>query len=216
MKAFSLNLFLAALLLGIPAAAGAQTHDFTPRADAWGAIGWRHDHHEGDGYRADGNRRVVADGGVGLYWRPQLKTEVDTGTIGRDAYISSSYILSNNRSTYRSSRVEYQTWTMAVTQIYELVPNAWFTPYAGVGFDVARQTRETYLGPLFSAGPSGRQTLLEPEREDETRRTLIRPVAAFGFKGYMTRRAFVRGDVRLSIRGGVDEMRFRFGFGFDF
>jgi hypothetical protein len=45
---------------------------------------------------------------------------------------------------------------------------------------------------------------------------VVRPFAAVGFKAYMTPRSFFRSDMRFTIRDGVDEVLWRFGFGVDF
>ena len=39
---------------------------------------------------------------------------------------------------------------------------------------------------------------------------------ASGLKAYMTERTFFRSDVRMTFRGGPDEVLLRVGFGIDF
>ena len=44
----------------------------------------------------------------------------------------------------------------------------------------------------------------------------VRPFGEVGFEVYASPRGFVRGDLRLLARNGLDEVQIRFGFGVDF
>jgi hypothetical protein len=55
-----------------------------------------------------------------------------------------------------------------------------------------------------------------PRIEGPDRRTIARPFAEIGFKGYMAQQAFVTVDSRVLIRHGIDEVLLRLGFGLDF
>ncbi len=64
----------------------------------------------------------------------------------------------------------------------------------------AREARE--LRPAVTIGPT---TTLQ-----------ARPYVEAGFKTYLSARVFFRGDARVLVHGGVDEVLLRCGFGFDF
>lgn len=44
----------------------------------------------------------------------------------------------------------------------------------------------------------------------------VRPCLETGFKAYMTPRAYFRGDMRVLVHKGIDEVLLRCGFGVDF
>ncbi len=220
MKALTLCSFLAgALVIGSPGMASAQpASDVLPRADAWGSFGWAFDSTPQDNdYRTSGNRRLIAGAGAAVYWAPHFKFEVDTSTKSRGVF-SHVEDFTGAVNAFRYSRVEYERWGVALVQTYEFLQNAWFTPYAGAGADIIHQTREEYIQPVTIFDPITRQTKVVQQEEEigPEHRTIVRPLAAFGFKAYMSRHAFFRGETRLAFDGGVDEVRIRFGFGVDF
>ena len=59
--------------------------------------------------------------------------------------------------------------------------------------------------------------LVQPARTiGESTELEIRPFAEIGAKLYLSQRGFFRSDLRLTFRGGVDEVLLRFGAGVDF
>jgi hypothetical protein len=209
---------IATVIVGSAHGAWAQQAQLSPQGDGWGSIGWVFDREpDGDAYRTSGNRRVGVGIGAGWYWAPQLKLEVDTNTPSRAVFSTFEQLISGNQSTTTYGHVIYDRWGVGAVQSYEFLPNAWFTPYAGVGFDVLRETERHTIESIFIADTSRQSTRVINEHDAESgRRILVRPLAAIGFKGYMTRRAFFRADGRVAFRNGVDEVRFRLGFGVDF
>lgn len=189
-----------------------------PRGDAWAGIGWHHvSSGEEDTDRSWDNRRLIGSAGGGWYWSPHFKTEVDAHTTSRSSFYHFEQILTGDQRGTRYSRITYETQTIAAVQTYEFLSNSWFTPYAGAGLAVARQTREEYIEPIVIYDTSGRATRVQDARELEPeRRTLLRPLAAVGFKAYLSRRAFFRTDARLVFRSRLEQVLIRFGFGADF
>ena len=213
-------LLAAAVVIGAAGTAAAQqSHPELPRGDAWLTFGWLHDRNiDEDAYRTNGNRRVAGGAGAGLYWSPNFRIDIDTNTPSRGAFQVYEQIGSGQFPTTRYGRVTYDRWGVGVVQNYDFLPNAWFTPYVGLGFDAIGQTREEYFDAIFTFDPVTRQQrrVAEEIESDPERRTLVRPLVAVGFKAYMTRRAFFRTDTRVAFHGGVDEVRIRLGFGVDF
>lgn len=193
-----------------------------PRGDAWGSFGWALGRTgDEDAYLTRGTRRIIGGVGGGVYWSPNLKFEIDTSTPNRHAVSRFEHTSVGTVQTYRYLRTVEDRWGVAAVQQYEFLPNSWFSPYAGVGVEVGRRTREDYLQGVTvydTASQPGRvsdQFLGEQEIGSE-RGTVVRPLVTIGFKGYMTRRAFFRSDARVTFHNGVDEVKLRFGFGVDF
>src|SRR5436190_21189896 len=139
--------------------------------------------------------------------------ELDVGTPVRTSFYRVQPIVIGNVTTPGYSRTAERSWTLAAVQIVEFLPNAWFTPYVGAGMGSTSRTREEYVESVFLFDPVSRQPI---EAEHEEHRTVLRPVAAIGFKAYLSRRAFFRTDTRLTLRSGVEHSLVRFGFGVDF
>ena len=208
------NLLIVALLATCARGASAQPSPALQRADTWAAFGWHHTDVPDDAFTYGGRtNRVVGTVGGGWYWSPYLKTEVDTGTPVRTTFYRIEPVTIGNVTVSRYSRIAERSWTFAAVQIVEFLPNAWFTPYIGAGVAATRRTREEYVESVFPVDPVSRRPL---ETETEGRGTVVRPLAALGFKAYLSRRVFFRTETRLAFRSGVDHSLVRFGFGVDF
>jgi hypothetical protein len=212
-------LVIAALILGPAPAVWAQQAQPAPRADAWGSFGWVLDRQrDPDAYRTNGNRRVAVGIGAGWYWASQFKLDVDTNTPSRAVFETYDQVVSGSQSITTDGHEIYDRWGIGAVQSYEFLSNAWFTPYAGVGVDVLRETRHETIESVFISDTTSHTPTRITNQHDAAveRRTRVRPLAAVGFKAYMTRRAFFRTDARVAFRNGVDDVRFRLGFGVDF
>jgi opacity protein-like surface antigen len=155
--------------------------------------------------------------GAGWYWTDHLKTEIDFGggTSGRQYRYGQ--VTAGGTTTYSESLLRIRETNIGVSQQYQFFRNEWFHPHVGLGVDIARQhsTEQYYPVTIVDSVTHVSRTVVDQRLETETR-TLVRPFGELGFKAYMTRRAFFTGDTRLRFRGGIDEVRFRFGFGVDF
>jgi hypothetical protein len=220
----TLPLAAAAWLLGT-ALAGAQDPSRTPlaRGDAHFVIGWQNLRKEqpaqpGCCHNDWLNNILYGGAGAGWYWTDHLKTQVDFGGGTKGDQYRYSYVTTSAGSTSSSSRITVQQQGLAVGQQYQFFRNQWFHPHVGAGVDIARETtRESYQATVFFDSATHSSTQILPPRTEETEhRTIARPFAEVGFKGYVTRRAFFTGDTRVMYRKGVDEVLFRIGFGVDF
>ena len=123
----------------------------------------------------------------------------------------------NGEPGIRYSQVRVRTTSFAAAQTYELLSNAWFTPYVGGGVEVSRVAREEYVQAFSLAGPTGpRISRAHPESLTPGSEVIVRPLVAVGFKAYLSRRAFFRTDSRLTLEPRVQHVLIRFGFGVDF
>lgn len=109
-----------------------------------------------------------------------------------------------------------RTTSFAATQIYELLSNAWLTPYVGGGVEVSRVARATYIQAFSLVGPTGPGIPEPPESLKPGSGVIIRPLVAVGFKAYLSRTAFFRTDSRLTLEPRVEHYLLRFGCGVDF
>lgn len=213
----------ALLLVAGSADAQAEVPAAQPRADFHAVIGWQNLRQDRgrdtfDTFNNWSNGIFYGGAGAGWHWTDHFKTQVDVGagTLGRHYRYRALTI--NGVQTSSSSRVAVRQSSVAVSQQYQFFRNQWFHPRLGAGLDIARETRREEFQPVFTYDPVTRTSRqVSPARiEGPSHDTIVRPFGELGFKGYMTRRAFFTGDVRLMVRGGIDEVLFRIGFGVDF
>jgi opacity protein-like surface antigen len=219
MKAHFLLLALIGALATHPVAASAQQPSGSPRADAWAGLGWqRIAPPEDDVDIGYDNQRAIGTAGGGIYWTRNLRFDLDAATPSRSSFRRIEEVTIDGASGLRYSRINLRTSSVGAAQMYEFFPNAWFTPYAGGGVEVSRQSREEYIESLIAFDPVTRQTRqIEGSRELEPEHRLIaRPLGAVGLKAYLSRRAFFRTEARLTFRSHIEHVMFRFGFGADF
>jgi hypothetical protein len=213
---------LAAWLIGTGAAL-AQT-PATPvvatRGDAHFTLGWQNVKNDQpqDHYDDWINNIVHGGAGIGWYWNDHLKTQVDIGAGSRGRQFSHRQVTVDNITTGLSYETRLQQTSVAIGQHYQFFRNQWFHPHVGLGVDIARESRIVHLQPLYVFDITGRTTRqISPARvEGPDARIVVRPFGELGLKAYMTRRAFFTSDMRLMVRGGIDQALFRVGFGFDF
>ena len=216
---------LGGLLCAAPAAA--QAPDAAPaagRADFQAVLGWQNLRVDRDGDpfdRPDHNwaHAILFGGaGVGYYWTEHLKTQIDAGAGTPTRHYQYRARSVNGLQASEISRVRLTRPSIAVSQQYQFFRNEWFHPHLTAGLDIARQTRTEHFEPIFGWDPVLRITReLAPGRTvGPDRRWSLRPFAGVGFKAYMTRRTFFTSDMRLMVRGGIDQVLFRTGFGVDF
>ncbi len=189
------------------------------RADAHFVIGWQNLHKEQpqDRYNDWLNNIFYGGAGAGWYWNDHLKTQVDigAGTHGHQYRYEPRAV--GGTQTFESSRADISQRSVAVSQQYQFFRNQWFHPRLGAGVDFARETTHETYDPIFAFDNVTRTNRqIAPGRSETEHRSVVRPFAEAGFKAYMTRRAFFTADSRVMFKSGIDEVLFRFGFGFDF
>jgi hypothetical protein len=218
----TLSGFLAVWLLGTAAAAQEAPVE-PPRGDVHFVVGWQNLRREQpQGVFQDSNDWMNAifygGTGAGWYWTEHLKTQVDfgAGTRGRQYRYRPDF--TGSFQDFRSSELTVNSQSVAIGQHYQFFRNQWFHPHVGAGVDIARETTREEFDAVFGFDNAARTTrVLVPARsEGPDHRFVARPFVETGFKAYMTRRAFFTSDMRLMVRGGIDEVLFRLGFGVDF
>lgn len=213
---------MAAVLAATPAIAqDAQPPSPLSRADVTATLGWfnaeKGDIHDVRSYNDWYNRSLHAGFGAGWYWTDNLKTEVDFGATTKGRIYTSQRVLVDNRETYTNSQYFFSTRKIAVGQVYQFYRNQFFHPHLAAGVDVTWEKIREESDGIYVFDPVNRVS--RRETPPFTRRdtdVIARPYAAAGFKAYMSPRAFFRSDLRVTVRGGIDEVLLRFGFGVDF
>lgn len=208
------------LLASVPPAHAQVVRDPPfPRADLGGSIGWLNVHKkELNSYDEWYNRSLYGGASGGWYWTEHLKTEVELGASTTADLYTFEPIVVEGRQTYVSSEARFSTKRVAVSQQYQFLRNAWFHPHIAGGIDLTweRSTREIQPVTVFNDQTRQPRVILPERTIGPDTNLIVRPFVTTGFKAYMTPRAFFRGDMRLAIRSGVDEVLFRGGFGVDF
>lgn len=191
------------------------------RADVAGTIGWL------NGNKTDIQAQSTNDwynnglyGGVqaGWYWTDHHKTEVEAGLTNGIDFRTYGSTTVNGSQEFRSSTFTYTLRRVAVGQHYQFFRNAWVHPHVGGGVDVTWERALEHADPIMAYDPvTGRSREVRPAGTfGPTTTVRVRPYVEAGFKAYITPRTFFRGDLRVLVRGGVDEVLLRCGFGVDF
>lgn len=204
----------------LAAAADAVAQAPSAQGDVSGMVGWLgSEFSTGEPrYSSRWDSTFFGSAGAGWHWTEHLKTEIDFGasTDGRAFYAEQSVI--NGTPLYRSIHRTFSKKTIGIGQQYQFFRNAWFHPHLAVGANVTWERRTDEYQPYYTYDPVTRINRLIDERRlvgPETDVT-VRPYVAGGFKGYMSRRAFFRSDLRVAFRSRAHEVLVRFGFGVDF
>ena len=189
-----------------------------PRADVQAAIGWQNLRGEPT---VSGNNWInsvwFGDAAAGWYWTEHLRTQVDAGigSAGRIYRIVDAP--SGRQPNYQSINTEIRPATFAVSQQYQFFHNAVFHPHVGAGVIVQSETIRDDFSPLLDFNPAtGQSTVVQPRHIEQRSRTRAAALADVGFKAYLSQRAFFVSDARFTIRGRVEGVLLRFGFGIDF
>ena len=217
----------AALVMTGPALAQPAPTPVAPalaqRGDFHAVIGWQNLRQERGADAADSfnnwaNGIFYGGLGAGWHWTEHHKTQVDIGAGTRGDHYHYRPLSIGLSQGSEVSYVTVQQQSLALSQQYQFFRNQWFHPRVGAGVELARETRTERFEPVFVYDPVLRVSRqIAPARIEGPRSRLIaRPFGEVGFKGYMTRRAFLTTDMRLMVRSGIDEVLFRVGFGIDF
>ena len=145
----------------------------------------------------------------GYYWSDHVKTDVELGWPGEtEAYRNSSTFLPNGNSSYVFEQHRYTGIKLSVGQQYQFGRNDMFHPFVGAGVEVERQRDEVERQTADSRGIGSTSTAT-------VRQLVTRPFLSTGFKAYFSERTFFRSDVKVALRGGVDQITWKWGVGFD-
>lgn len=219
MKATGPAIHVALWILTASSAAAQTTPPDIVRPDIAGTLGWLNVDKGEIGFHNDWyNRGLQGAVMVGWHWTPHLKTELEVSASTRAEFNGTSEQHINGFPAYLVSELDFSTRRVTIGQQYQFGENAWFHPHVGAGLDFNWETTERRDRELYAYDPVARQSrLIRPSGAHPDRTDLhVRPFAALGFKAYVTRRAFVRSDLRLVTGRGVEEVLMRFGIGVDF
>ena len=221
MKIFMLAVAATALSCGAAAAQTPAPVLKLPRADAHFVMGWQHlkKDQPQDIYNDDWLNDIFYGGaGVGWYWTPNHKTQVDIGGGTRAQQYRFEDRFLGGTQTPQSSILTVQQWAVTVEQQYQFFRNQWFHPHVGAGVELARETTSEIYQPIFVYDPVRQvsRVVVPERREGPDHHFLARGVGEVGLKAYMTRQAFFTTDMRVLFRDGIDQVLFRVGFGVDF
>ena len=201
----------------------AEASPVTSRADFHAVIGWQNlRQSSGDdrygSYNNWANGIFYGGAGAGWHWTENHKTQIDYGAGTRGEHYRYRLVSINGAQGSEIARIRVQQQSVAISQQYQFYRNQWFHPRVGIGLDLARESLKQQFEPLTVYDPVLRGTrLIAPARtEGPTHRAIVRPFGEVGFKAYMTPRSSFTSDMRLMVRGGIDEVLFRLGFGIDF
>jgi hypothetical protein len=209
------------LLAGTLAFTGAAPASAQPiaRADVTGVVGWFNaNKSDASSYNDWYNRSAYGGAVLGWYWTDHLKTEVEVGaTTPAELYAAQTIDIEGQR-TYASSEHRFSTRRFTAGQQYQFFRNAWAHPHAAVGVDLTWETHQQRVDPIVLFDQASRTTrVVQPARTiGPSTDVEVRPFAEIGTKLFLSRRGFFRTDLRLTFRGGVDEVLLRFGLGLDF
>jgi hypothetical protein len=156
--------------------------------------------------------------GVGRYWTEHLKTEAELTGTSRGTLVSFENVQTEpsfSRAIYRSH--SYRLRTLSLVQSYQFRHNAWVHPFLGGGLDIDWE-RQTTDGSVQTVDSRDDQVIVtsDPLLHEAKTRVIARAVVIAGFKAYVARHAFLRTDLRASVTDGLDQVAWRFGFGWDF
>lgn len=164
---------------------------------------------------------ALFEASAGYYWTDHLKTEIgalwttDGETSGNGVITlpvaQVGWVYHTNRFSARQ---------FGIGQHWQFGRNAMFHPWIGAGVDVVHIESELDRPAQFifvSASPGRPAQSLPIEAavlQSVTNRAL--PYAAAGFKAYFSERGFVRTDLKLQLRSGVEQVAWKIGVGVDF
>lgn len=192
-----------------------------PRGEAGGTVGWLSGNKDGiDGRDSNDwyNQGLYGSVLAGWYWTEHHKTQVEFGVTNSIDFWAARTVTIDNVQGWGSSSYTIELRRAAVGQYYQFFRNQWVHPHVGVGADLTWERVTERAEPIFVYNPVARQTVqvVPGGTFGPSTKLRVRPYAETGFKAYMTPHAFFRGDMRVLVGGGIDEVLFRCGFGIDF
>jgi hypothetical protein len=220
MKGVTVLAVLSASLLAVPhAAAQDADNPRLMRGDISGTVGWitlnKSEVSSYNNWRTEGLFSVRA----GWYWTNHLKTSIDASiTTDADVYVAGQSGVFPGVPLYPSSRYTFRGHHLGISQAYQFRHNQWVHPFLAAGVDILAERRSQREDPLFFYDQVTRQTRVlrdaieHPDRTDVRTRAMI----SGGLKAYVSRKAFVLTDVRVTFGRRAEELHWGFGVGADF
>jgi outer membrane protein W len=197
----------------------AQSGPRTIRGDVAATVGWLSVDAAANSVYDNNNWVSSLFGTVeaGWHWTDNIKTEIDFGTGTKATTYRTEPVTINGRPTYQTTRTTFSRRTLALAPQYQFFHNAWFHPHLGAGATITWEHAISRGDPIFVYDVVNGAGTVAPGALDEPRTSVtVRPFVTSGFKAYMNERAFFRSDIRMTFRGGPDEVLLRVGFGVDF
>lgn len=159
---------------------------------------------------------------VGYFVTPNLKIEGDVERSGEATRtVPYEFPVPGQSWPYLRPRDHrFQSTLGSATVMYQFYRNRWFHPFAGAGVELhyGRERADAVAATPEVRGSFGSATPAIPalpalDSSSSTARALV----TTGFKVYVSRRAFLRTDLRLGFRGnGPETVTWRGGVGIDF
>lgn len=171
-----------------------------------------------DPYDADFEHSFFGGISSGWHWTDHLKTEIDFGGATQSRVYRGTRLVVEGHQTYLVSERTFSRRTLGIGQQYQFFRNVWFHPHVGAGANLTWERSTLHVNPIVIYDEVTRASRVVAPARIEAPRTdfAVNPFLESGFKAYMTQAAFFRSDLRVALRGGVDEVLIRFGFGIDF
>jgi hypothetical protein len=189
-----------------------------PRWDVAGHVGWfgSNESEVAPSWNRWADSASVG-GSVGFYATPHLKLELDVATTNEaDLFTQDQILVPGAPPIFVSRQLFFRSTTVGAAVAYQFFENAWFHPFLAAGAEGVHRRQHTELLPQYIPVP-GRPGTFVPGALTEPRTVATaRPFAATGFKAYVSDRAFIRTDVRISFTDQADAIVWRGGVGFDF
>ena len=190
--------------------------------DAAGTVGWYNRSIDSGLYTFRINS-TFAGLTLGRYWTEHVKTEVEVATGGRvpnEPYFDESF---RTPPYLPPASLAVSNLQVSAGQLYQFFHNAWFHPFAGAGivyehqhYQASRPAQQVAIYS-YSNGTATTQWISVPAFSKDWNRPWVSGFVLAGFKGYVARHAFLRGDFRVATTGGgVTTVNTRVGFGVDF
>jgi hypothetical protein len=157
---------------------------------------------------------------VGHYWTPHLKVELGVSTTAEARMLIEERVLlpTDGFPLIRSRDHRFRSTGVGAGLTYQFFENAWFHPFLGAGISLVHERQRAGVAqPLvFFGDPLTRVVPPAPE-PFERDATDVRPFALLGFKAYVSERAFIRTDLRVTAsRDHAETAAWSGGVGFDF
>jgi hypothetical protein len=159
---------------------------------------------------------------AGFYWTPHLKLEVDAGRSAQADFYSVETV-GGPELPYpytRSRRHRFTTASGSAAVVYQAFENRWFHPFVTGGVELINERQRSEALGATAAVWSGTRIIapaLPPLAAVSEASLFARPFAGMGFKVYVSPRAFLRSDLRVSLsRSRPESVTWRAGGGFDF
>jgi hypothetical protein len=190
------------------------------RWDAAGHVTWLGERRQNQPNQWDRWFGVASGGGsAGVYWTSHLKTELDISTSSEGEIYSYEQVVVPGipAPIYIQRDREIRVTTASLGLSGQFFENAWFHPFIGTGIEITREREHVETIPPV-VPPRGLPPFTVGVPQTETRvRYGARPYTATGFKVYVSERAFIRSDIRMSWSAdGLAALAWRSGVGFDF